>query len=107
MKQLQFIDQQILSRKESPIILLSASEMFGWLSFFNNHQQNTTLSDKLAVQSLSYLLMGNHFSIDSSYQQGLLLLALDYPNAALSLLTKKNNCPTNKCRDGSIIRPHK
>ena len=91
LKQLQFIDHQISHRKENFTILLSASEMFGWLSFFNNHQRSTILSDKLAIQSLVYLLMGNHFSVDSSYQQGLLLLALDYPNAALSFFTRKSN----------------
>jgi Zn-dependent protease with chaperone function len=91
LKQLDFIDQQISNRKESSTILLSASEMFGWLSFLNNHQRNTVLSDKLAIQSLVYLLMGNHFSADSSYQQGLLLLALDYPNAALPFFTRKSN----------------
>jgi Zn-dependent protease with chaperone function len=89
LKQLQFIDHQITQRKESPTILLSAGEMFGWLSFFNNHQRNMVLSDKLAIQSLVYFLMGNYFSSDSSYQQGLLLLALDYPDAALQLLKKR------------------
>jgi hypothetical protein len=35
--------------------------------------------------------MGSHFSVDSSYQQGLSLLALDYPNAALPFFTRKYN----------------
>ena len=91
LKQLDFIDHHISNRKENSTLLLSASEIFGWLSFFNNHQRHTVLSDKLAIQSLVYLLMGNHFSADSSYQQGLLLLALDYPNAALPFFVRKSN----------------
>lgn len=91
LKQLQFIDIQLANRKESPSLLLSASEMLSWLSFFNNHQRSPLLGDKLATYALMYLLMGSHFSTDSIYQQGLLLLALDYPNAALGLLARKNN----------------
>jgi len=89
LKQLQYIGYQLSNHQESPTILLSASEMLSWLSFFNNHHRNTVLSDKLAIQSLVYLLMGNDFSNESFYQQGLLLLALDYPNSALQLFNRK------------------
>ncbi|MEY3218916.1 MAG: hypothetical protein RIT27_273 [Pseudomonadota bacterium] len=88
-KKLHDIDTWIFNHKENPLILLSASEMLSWLSFFNNHQRNTTLADKLAIQSLVYLLMGDDFSNESFYQKGLLLLALDYPNSAVQLFDKK------------------
>jgi len=83
---LQLIDQHITSGKSGPKSLLFASEVYSWLAFFKNRNQNRHLSDTLATYGVCNYLLGCLQSTPEesrSFSKGLLLLSLDYPSAAL------------------------
>lgn len=79
---LQQIDQHLASGSFGPEVLLSASEIYSWLAFFKNRNQDRKLSDFLAVRAICYYILGCLGDVSEEHEsfcKGLLLLALDYP----------------------------
>ncbi len=82
---LQQVEQSLMSGNLGPEVLFSASEIYSWLAFFKNRNENRKLSDMLATKSTCYFLLGSlgDFAKEhESFCEALLLLSLDYPDAA-------------------------
>jgi len=91
---LQLIDQHLISGKSGPKSLLSAAEIYSWLAFFKNRNQNRHLSDTLATYAVcNYFLscLQKTPEESKSLNEGLLLLSLDYPKAALKSFKKDSD----------------
>jgi len=91
---LQLIDHHLISGKSGPKALLSAAEIYSWLAFFKNRNQNRHLSDTLATYAICNYLLGSLQKIpeeSGSLNEGLLLLSLDYPKAALESFNKDSD----------------
>lgn len=86
---LRYIEEQVSTKAAGPQLLLSAQEIFSWLAFFKSNNENPKLSDLAGTYAVAAYLLG---SLDGqtekpgSFNEGLLLLALDYPSAALQVL---------------------
>jgi len=90
-KALQLVDHHISSGTSGPRLLFSAGEIYSWLAFFKNRNQNRSLSDSLATHAVCNYLLGcldDLHKTDKPFYEGLLLLSLDYPAAAQEAFTK-------------------
>ncbi|MCP4689970.1 MAG: hypothetical protein GY859_18100, partial [Desulfobacterales bacterium] len=86
---LDYIEQRILAGQTGPGLLMGAAEIFSWLAFFKQQSPNRALSDRMGVHAVSCFLMAGVDETPEtglSYYRGLLILALDYPDAAEKIL---------------------
>lgn len=97
LKAIQYIDHHLSTGAADPELLYQASEIFSWLAFFKNRNLNRNLSDLLASRAVCNYLMACLGDVDvsnKSFYEGLLLLSLDYPAAAIDVFNR--NRPIEK-----------